>query len=105
VIVAITDEDEQPVPGASAGVIYDRLVALKGGDVNKMVFVGIGGAQTCDGLYGHARDAQKLRNVTQRFIDKGRGVFWDLCQGNLEQGLTQALTTIDSACEDFGPIL
>lgn len=104
VVVAITDEDEQPVPGASAQVIYNRLVAIKG-DVSKMVFVGIGGAQTCDGVYGHARDAQKLRNVTQKFVDKGRGVFWDICQGNIQQGLTQALTTIDSACEDFGPIL
>ena len=104
VVIAITDEDEQPVPGASAQEIYDRLVAIKG-DVNKMVFLGIGGATTCDGLYGHAREAQKLHNVTKKFVDDGRGLFWDLCQGNLEQGLTQALTTIQSACEDFGPIL
>ena len=104
VVVAITDEDEDPVPGASAQEVYDRLVAIKG-DVNKMVFVGIGGNQVCDGLYGHAREAMKLRRITQNFIDAGRGVFWDICQGNIEQGLTQALTTIESACEDFGPIL
>jgi hypothetical protein len=104
VVIAITDEDEQPVPGASAQEVYDRLVAIKG-DVNKMVFLGIGGAMTCDGVYGHAREAQKLHGVTQKFVDQGRGLFWDLCQGNLQQGLTQALTTIQSACEDFGPIL
>lgn len=105
VVVAITDEDEQPVPGANAQEIYDRLVAIKGGDVNKIVFVGIGGAMTCDGLYGHAREASKLHNLTNKFVAKQRGLFWDLCQGNLEQGLSTALTTINSACEDFGPIL
>ena len=104
VVLAITDEDEQPVPGANAQEVYDRLVAVKG-DVNRMVFVGIGGASACDGVYGTAKDATKLRSVTDKFIAKQRGVFWDLCQGNLDQGLTQALTTIQSACEDFGPIL
>jgi hypothetical protein len=105
VVLAITDEDEQPVPGANAQEVYDRLVAIKG-DVNRMVFVGIGGATACDnGAYGKAREATKLHSVTQKFIDQQRGVFWDLCGGNLDQGLTQALTTIQSACEDFGPIL
>lgn len=104
VVLAITDEDEQPVPGANAQEVYDRLVAIKG-DVNRMVFVGIAGATACNGVYGTAKDATKLRSVTQKFVDKQRGVFWDLCQGNLDQGLTQALTTIQSACEDFGPIL
>jgi hypothetical protein len=104
VVVAITDEDEQPVPGADAQEIYDRLVAVKG-DVNKMVFLGIGGASACDGAYGSAKHATKLEAVTNKFIGAQRGVFWDLCQGNLDQGLTQALGVIESACQDFGPIL
>jgi hypothetical protein len=104
VVVAITDEDEQPVPGANAQEVYDRLVAIKG-DLNRIVFLGIGGASDCSGVYGTAKDAQKLRNVTKLFEQQGRGVFWDLCQGNLDQGLTKALETIESACEDFGPIL
>jgi hypothetical protein len=105
VVIAITDEDEQPIPAATAQEIYDRLVAIKAGDVNKIVFLGIGGSMVCDGLYGHARDADTLREITKLFADKGRGVFWDLCQGDLQTGLTQALMTIESACEDFGPIL
>ncbi|HEY5926611.1 MAG TPA: hypothetical protein VIV11_33215 [Kofleriaceae bacterium] len=104
VVVAITDEDEQPVPGANAQEVYDRLVAIKG-DVNKMVFLGIAGQTACDGVYGSADEAQTLKAVTQLFTDKQRGVFWDLCQGNLDQGLTKALEVIESACEDFGPIL
>ncbi len=105
VVVAITDEDEQPVPAADAQGVYDRLVAIKG-DVNKMVFLGIGGASNCaNGAYGSAENAQKLQNVTQKFVDKQRGVYWDLCKGNLDQGLTEALSVISSACEDFGTIL
>jgi hypothetical protein len=110
VVVAITDEDEQPDPDLSAQEVYNKLVAIKGGDIKKMVFLGIGGAPAngevfCDGAYGTAIEAKKLKEVTNMFIANQRGVFWDLCQGNLEQGLTQALTTIDSACDDFGPIL
>lgn len=104
VVIAITDEDEQPTPGANAQEIYDRLVAVKG-DVKKMVFLGIGGASNCDGAYGSADHAELLEEVTGKFIAQQRGVFWDLCQGNLDQGLTQALAVIESACEDFGPIL
>jgi hypothetical protein len=106
VVVAITDEDEQPTPESSAQEVYDRLTAIKGGDVKKMVFLGIGGASDCEnGAYGSADEATKLRAVTDLFIADQRGVFWDLCQGNLDQGLTQALTTIDAACQDFPPIL
>jgi hypothetical protein len=105
VVIAITDEDEQPTPNANAQEIYDRLVAIKGGDVNRMVFLGIAGDSACSGAYGDAKEATKLKATTQLFIDAGRGVFYDLCLGDLEDGLTQALTTIDSACRDFGPIL
>lgn len=104
VVVAITDEDEQPTPNVGAQAIYDRLVAAKG-DPNRVVFLGIGGASDCMGAYGTAKNATKLRNATDVFIQNGRGVFWDLCQGNLDQGLMQALETIDQACRDFGPIL
>lgn len=106
VVVAITDEDEQPTPNASAQEVYDRLVAAKGGDIKKLVFLGIGGGSACDdGAYGSAEYATKLEAVTKLFAAQGRGVFWDICQGNLDQGLALALQTIESACEDFGPIL
>jgi hypothetical protein len=105
VVVAITDEDEQPTPDVSAQATYDRLVAAKNGDVDKMVFLGIGGAASCSGAYGSAQAAKKLRAITDLFGAHQRGVFWDLCQGSLETGLAQALATIDQACQDFGPIL
>jgi hypothetical protein len=104
VVVAITDEDEQPVPNASAQQIYDRLVAVKG-DVKRMVLLGIGGASACAGAYGTAKHATKLQAITALFSAQQRGVFWDLCQGNLDQGLTAALQTIEQACRELPPIL
>lgn len=59
VVVAITDEDEQPRPNRNAQQIYDRLVAAKG-NVKRMVLLGIGGGQKCTGVYGNAERASKL---------------------------------------------
>jgi len=100
VVVAITDEDEQPVPGATAQEVFDRIVAIKGA-VHRVVFLGIGGASSCDGVYGHARQATKLREVTSLFEAAGRGVFWDLCGGHLEDGLDRVFEVIDRACNDL----
>lgn len=100
VVIAITDEDEQPTDNASAQEIYDRLVSIKG-DVHRMVFLGIGGGSNCNGVYGSAIHATKLQDITDLFSVADRGVFWDLCDGNLEDGLDEALTHIDSACEEL----
>lgn len=102
VVVAITDEDEQPDGDATAQEVHDRLVATKG-KVENMVFLGIGGKSSCDGVYGSADHASKLEQITQLFAAQGRGVFWDLCDGQLEDGLTQAFEVIESACGEFTP--
>jgi hypothetical protein len=101
-VVAITDEDEQPVPNESAQEIYDKLVAAKG-KVDNVVFLGIGGGSNCDGPYGSAEDADQLREVTELFVAQQRGVFWDLCEGDLEQAFQTALGVVDSACIAFEP--
>jgi hypothetical protein len=103
VVIAITDEDEQPVPDATAQQVHDRLVAAKGGDVKRMVFLGIGGATNCNGVYGSADHAELLEQVTDIFIAEGRGVWWDLCVGQLEDGLGQAMAVIEEACDEFVP--
>jgi len=106
VVVAITDEDEQPTGAArTPQQVYDRLVAAKGGDVRRMVFLGIGGGSDCEGVYGSADHAVDLRSITDLFIAQGRGVWWDLCDGRLEDGLEQAFTVIEQACDELPPIL
>jgi hypothetical protein len=106
VVVAITDEDEQPTGSAStAQQVYDRLVAAKGGDVRRIVFLGIGGGSDCEGVYGSADHAFKLIEITDLFIAQGRGVWWDLCAGRLEDGLEEAFAVIDTACNELPPVL
>ena len=117
-VVAITDEDETPIPAASAQEIADRLVAAKG-SINNVVMLGIGGIgvpgqddddgeeeedHECDGPYGSAKDATLLREVTAIFEAESRGLFWDLCQGDLEQAFAAAIELIDGACIDFDPV-
>ncbi len=104
VIVAITDEDEQPTPNRSAQEVFDRIVATKGGDVRRVVFLGIGGGSNCTGVYGTADQAVKLRNLTDLFIAQDRGVWHDLCVGNLEDGLDDAFAVISRACDELPPI-
>ena len=104
VIIAITDEDEQPTPDRTAQQVFDRIVATKGGDPHRVVFLGIGGSQSCNGVYGQADPATKLHAITDLFIAQDRGVWWDLCAGNLENGLDAAFEIIDRACDELPPI-
>jgi hypothetical protein len=102
VVVAITDEDEQPIPNKNANELYDQRVGVKG-DVANVVFLGIGGGSDCTGPYGTANNAAKLHSVADLFIAQERGVWWDLCAGNLGDGLDQALEVIETACDEFDP--
>jgi hypothetical protein len=103
VSIAITDEDEQPTPDQSAQGVHDRLVALKGGDIQRITFLGIGGATDCEGVYGEAREASKLKATTSLFANEERGLFVDLCEGRLEDGLSEIITIIDQACDQYCP--
>ncbi|WP_437912632.1 hypothetical protein WME73_37020 [Sorangium sp. So ce302] len=103
VVVAITDEDEQPVPRQTPQQIHDRLVAAKG-DAKNVVFLGIAGRRECEGEYGSAQEAEDMQELVDLFAADGRGFFWDLCEGHLEDGLTNAFAAIEEACVEFVPI-
>lgn len=104
-IVAITDEDEEVVDAASVQEIYDTIVAAKGGDVERVVYLGIAGDSNCEGPYGSANNATQSKALTQLFVDQGRGVFWDLCQGDLPTAFESTIETIvDSACQQLPPV-
>lgn len=104
VVIALTDEDEHTIPTQNAQALYNDLVAAKG-DVKKMVYLGIGGgpggcANQCPDNYGSADEARKLHNVTNLFIAEDRGVWWNLCDGDLGAGLADALEVIEQACDE-----
>jgi hypothetical protein len=104
-VVAITDEDEALVDASDALAIYDKLVAAKGGNVDAIAYMGVAGGSDCDGPYGSANDATISRAVAQLFETQGRGMFWDLCQGELEVGFQTFIeTVVDSTCMTFEPV-
>lgn len=103
VVFAMTDEDEQPERGPGpldADAIFERIVAAKG-DPRAVAFLGVGGATDCDGVYGRADEAVLLKETTARFAAFDRGLFWDLCGGNLQEGLARVVELIQRACEEL----
>jgi hypothetical protein len=104
VVMAITDEDEQPTAGArDARDVYNRLVDVVDGDPRRIVFIGVGGESDCVGPYGDAREANVLKELTGMFSAQDRGVFHNLCQGRIEDSLNDAFDVIEKACEELPP--
>ena len=102
-VVAITDEDEKPLPSQSAQEVANKIISAKGGDIDDVVFLGIGGDANCDGPYGSAEEASTLREITQIFEGAGRGLWWDLCGGDLETAFSTVVGVVDTACSEFEP--
>jgi hypothetical protein len=98
VVIAITDKDERPVPEADAQSVYARLVAAKS-SADKLAVFGFAGDDNCEGPYGSADDARRLKDVVK--LAGPRGGFWDLCGGRFDEGLDSALATIESACRSM----
>lgn len=104
IVIAITDEDEQPVPTATASDIYNKFNSFKT-DPRQLVFLGIGGESECQGQYGSAERADMLIEITNMFSNQQRGVFWNLCQGSLEEGLSKAMSVIGTACDELSDLI
>lgn len=103
-VVAITDEDEEVVDIGSVQEIHDMIVDAKGGDVTRVAYLGIAGDSNCNGPYGSADDATQSKALTALFEAEGQGMFWDLCQGDLETAFQTAITTlVDDTCQTFEP--
>jgi hypothetical protein len=105
VVFALTDEDEQPENGPgplTPEQIHHRIVAVKGNPRN-VAFLGVGGNMSCDGVYGSADEATVLKRVTSQFAAWDRGLFWDLCGGNLSMGLASVIDLLELACGELMP--
>lgn len=102
-IVAITDEDEELFGGYTVEQVVDPIIAAKG-TIDEVIFLGIAGASDCTGPYGNAIAAPNMQAITAPFVDAQRGLFWDLCQGNLETAFQQAIDIVDGVCYDVIPL-
>jgi hypothetical protein len=103
-VVVITNEDEGGVPSsANVQMIHDALVNAKGGEVNNVVFLGVGAEGVCFAYGEFAAPATRLEDLAGLFAADGRGVFYDLCQENLVNAFGEAIELVDSACDEFVP--
>jgi hypothetical protein len=100
VVVAATDEDEQPtIDGATMAIVREYLLRPKGDDERRVVFVGMGGGEDCaEGPLGAHGDAVNLRALVELF--GARGVFLDACH-DLSNASATVLGAIDDACTDM----
>jgi hypothetical protein len=102
IVLAITDEDEQPTGNSQEMEdIYRRFAAHVNDDPRRMVFVGAAGREQCEGTYGDAEEAEDMQELVGLFAEHDRGVFWDLCEGRLEDGLSEAFRVIERACDEL----
>jgi hypothetical protein len=125
VIVVITDEDDCSIENggtmatslagssdcneATSTGLYDVAESaayvndVAGGD-GRFVVVGIGGAKAggCTSAFGSAIYAKRLKEFVTTF--GGHGVFGDVCSGDLQVPLEDALDLIKLTCDEFPPV-
>lgn len=102
-VVAITDEDEELFGGYTVDQIVQPILDAKG-TIDEVIFLGIAGASDCDGPYGGALAAPNMQAVAAPFVAAQRGLFWDLCQGDLETAFQQAIAIVDGVCNEVVPL-
>ena len=102
-VVAITDEDEELFGGYTVDQVVQPIIDAKG-TIDEVIFLGIAGASDCDGPYGSALAAPNMQAIAAPFVAAQRGLFWDLCQGDLETAFAQAIQIVDGVCDTVVPL-
>jgi hypothetical protein len=112
VVVIITDEDDVPDGCDGSGVCmtygsggtsaewYDTVVAHRGGHAQNIVVLSLIG-RALDNPCG-ATPASRLLGFTNRFANRAIG---DVCAASYASFFVDALPVIDSACQNYEPIL
>ena len=94
-LVVLTDEDENPIPHQAPEAIAADLIAAKGASSDVTV-LGIGADHDCDGPYGEGYEASTLRAITDVFVEAEVGVWWNLCDGDLEAAFDEVIAILDA---------
>ncbi len=109
-LVVIADEDEDDNRGEILPAdVLEPLIRAKGG-VENIVVLAIGGMQQCriegDPYFPAeypASDARRLRGLVEPFELVGRGIFWDMCAGDIPSAFDAAIDIADLACLEWTP--
>lgn len=109
-VVLLTDEDTYDHIYTTMHEIRAELLAAVGDDLSRLVVLAIAGGQgvfempetTCQGVYGEAVPGRRIISITRSFRE--RGLFQNICEGDLAKTFTAALGDVVSACEAFEPV-
>ncbi|HEY8375113.1 MAG TPA: hypothetical protein VIK91_01435 [Nannocystis sp.] len=109
-IVILTDEDTYDFVYASMVDIRRRILDAVGGDLERLVVLAIAGGQgvfempatICEGVYGGAAPGRRIISITRGFRE--RGLFQDICEGDLAATFHDVLDDVVSACAAFDPV-
>jgi hypothetical protein len=109
-VVLLTDEDTSDFVLATMVAIRQRILDAIGGDLNRLVVLAIAGGQgvfempetTCEGTYGSAAPGRRIISITRSFRE--RGLFQNICKGDLASTFTAILGDVVSACQAFEPV-
>lgn len=108
-IVILTDEDTYDFVLATSVAIRQRIVDAVGGDLDRLVVLAIAGGQgvfempetVCQGVYGDAAPGRRIITITRGFRE--RGLFQNICKGDLAATFSGVLDDVVSACAQFNP--
>lgn len=110
IIVILTDEDTYDFVLSPMIEIRRRILDAVGGDLERLVVLAIAGGQgvfempatVCHGVYGDAAPGRRIISITRGFRE--RGLFQNICEGDLAATFSGVLDDIVSACAQFNPV-
>ncbi len=109
-VVILTDEDSGDASLATTVEIRERLLEAVGGDLRRLVVLLVAGGQgvfeapktTCHGPYGSAAPGRRLLSIVYSLRE--RGLFQNLCEGDMTSTFASVLDDVVSACKMYGPV-
>jgi hypothetical protein len=109
-VVMMTDEDTDDAHLARMVEIRQRMLDAVGGDLSRLVVLGIAGGQgtfeapqtTCSGVYGKAAPGRRLASIVYSLRDRGR--MQNICEGDLASTFADVIDDVVSACEAYDPV-
>jgi len=108
--VILTDEDTDDGDLARMVEIRQRILDAVGGDMSRVLVLAIAGGMgtfeepktTCLGTYGYASPGRRIASIVRSFRE--RGLFQDLCEGDLPATFVSVLDDVVSACQAYEPV-
>lgn len=108
--VVFTDEDTDDGHLARMVDIRAKILEAVGGDLGRVVVLAIAGGMgtfeapetTCKGVYGSASPGRRIASIVRSFRE--RGLFQNICEGDLPATFLDVLDDVVSACAAYEPV-